>query len=281
MKGSDTPFDARIHAARGQPGQIDTASVYRMLLEGSAIRASHIDCENIQDPYSLRCQPQVMGACLDLLRHAASTLEIEANAATDNPLIFAEKDEALSGGNFHAERVAFAADTIALALAEIGALSERRTALLVDPKMSGLPAFLVAESGVNSGFMLAQVTAAALASENKHLAAPVGIDSLPTSANQEDHVSMATYAARRLGDMSDNAAGIVAVELLAACQGLDFHRPLLSSATLEGALGLIREVVPHYERTVFWRPISPGPKPVSAAVIFSRWCRIRSSSQPE
>jgi histidine ammonia-lyase len=190
----------------------------------------------VQDPYSFRCQPQVMGACLDLLRHCAATLRIEANAVTDNPLLF-DRGDVLSGGNFHAEPVAFAADTLALAIAEMGSLSERRTAVLVDPKMSGLPAFLVQNSGLNSGFMIAQVTAAALVSENKALAAPCSVDSIPTSANQEDHVSMATHAARRLGPMTDNAAAVIGIELLAAAQGIDFHRPARSSPCSRGARG--------------------------------------------
>src|SRR6202161_3524188 len=229
LKGSDSPFDARIHQVRGQPGQIAVAREYRDLIAGSAIRASHLDCARVQDPYSFRCQPQVMGACLDLIRNCSATLKIEANAVTDNPLLFAEAGEVLSGGNFHAEPVAFAADTLALAIAEIGSLSERRIAVLVDPKMSGLPAFLVENSGLNSGFMLAQVTAAALVSENKSIATPCSIDSIPTSANQADHVSMATHAARRLLVMVDNAAAVVGIELLAAAQGIDFHRPAKSS----------------------------------------------------
>jgi len=247
-RGSDTPFDPRIHAIRGQRGQIDVAGAYRDLLAGSAIRASHIDCTRVQDPYCLRCQPQVMGACLDQIRMAAGTLAAEANAVTDNPLVFPEDGTILSGGNFHAEPVAMAADQIALALAEIGNLSERRSAMLVDPHHNGgLPAFLVRDGGVNSGFMIAQVTAAALASENKGLAHPASVDSIPTSANQEDHVSMATWAARRLSDMADNAAGIVTVELLAAAQGIDFHRPLRSSAPLEGAHGAIRAVAAFWD----------------------------------
>ena len=252
--GSDTPFDARIHAARGQPGQIAVASALRALLDGSAIRHSHDDCDRVQDPYSLRCQPQVMGAVLDLLANAQRTLLIEAGAVTDNPLVFADTGEALSGGNFHAEPVAFAADTLALAIAEIGALSERRTALLVDPAMSALPAFLVAEPGVNSGFMIAQVTAAALASENKGLSHPSSTDSLPTSANQEDHVSMATYAARRLTGMAHNSAAIVAIELLAAAQGIAFRRPLRSSPPLEAAHARIRSVAAAYDRDRYFAP---------------------------
>ena len=247
-KGSDVPFDPRISAVRMHPGQIWCAAAYRSLLEGSAIRRSHADCTKVQDPYSLRCQPQVMGACLDQIRFVAEVLVREANAATDNPLVFADGNEVLSGGNFHAEPVALAADTLALAIAEIGALSERRIALLVDPHMSGLPAFLVEQSGLNSGFMIAQVTAAALVSENKSLAHPASVDSIPTSANQEDHVSMATFAARRLLDMAENACGIVAIELLAAAQGIDFHRPLQSSPKLERAHVLLRQRVPRYEQ---------------------------------
>jgi histidine ammonia-lyase len=241
--GSDTPFDPRIHAVRGQPGQIEVAKAMMTLLHGSAIRKSHIDCDRVQDPYSLRCQPQVMGAALDMLRFAAGIVEREANAASDNPLVFAKQGEILSGGNFHAEPVAMAADTIAIAVAEIGALSERRIALLTDARMSGLPAFLVPEPGLNSGFMIAHVTAAALASENKGLAHPASVDSLPTSANQEDHVSMSTYAARRLRDMTDNASGIVAIELLAAAQGVDLRKPLKTSPRLQQALELLRRRV--------------------------------------
>jgi len=258
LAGSDVPFDPRIHAARGQPGQIEVARRLRTLLQGSQIRASHADCDRVQDPYSLRCQPQVMGAVLDLLENAQRTLLIEAGAVTDNPLVFAETGEALSGGNFHAEPVAFAADTLALALAEIGSLSERRTALLVDPTMSGLPAFLVAESGVNSGFMIAQVTAAALVSENKGLSHPSSTDSLPTSANQEDHVSMATYGARRLTQMADNAAAIVGIELLAAAQGIEFRRPLRSSGPLETAHGRIRTVAAPWDRDRYFAPDIAG-----------------------
>jgi histidine ammonia-lyase len=240
-KGSDVPFDPRIQQVRGHPGQIAVAAALAQLLNGSAIRESHrLGDDRVQDPYSLRCQPQVMGAALDLLRFAATALEREANAVSDNPLVFPETGEILSGGNFHAEPVAFAADTIALALAEIGSLSERRIALLIDPAMSLLPAFLVAEPGLNSGFMIAQVTAAALVSENKSLAHPASIDSLPTSANQEDHVSMATYAARRLGDMARNAADIVAIELLAAAQGVDFRRPLATSPALAAVMRAVR-----------------------------------------
>ena len=253
-KGSDTPLDPRIHAARGQPGQIAVAAAMRTLLEGSAIRNSHLDCERVQDPYSLRCQPQVMGACLDTMRHVAGVLTVEANAASDNPLVFAETGEVLSGGNFHAEPVAIAADMLALAIAEIGALSERRLALLTDNHMSRLPAFLVTDPGINSGFMIAQVTAAALASENKSLAHPASVDSLPTSANQEDHVSMATFAARRLHDMAANTAVIVAIELLAGAQGIEFHAPCETSAALQRALAIIRSNVAPYTEDRFFAP---------------------------
>ena len=255
LKGSDVPFDARIQALRGQPGQIDVAAVFRRLMAGSGVRESHrTGDDRVQDPYSLRCQPQVMGAVLDLLRAAATTLRIEANAVTDNPLVFADTGEVLSGGNFHAEPVAFAADQIAMALCEIGNMSERRTALMVDPKMSGLPAFLVEKSGLNSGFMIAQVTAAALASENKGLAHPASVDTIPTSAGQEDHVSMATHGARRLTDMAENAAAIVAIELLAAAQGIEFHRPLKTSAVLEGVVERLRGRVPHYREDHYFAP---------------------------
>ena len=246
--GSDTPFDDRIHELRGHRAQRDVAAAYRELVRGSAIRASHLTGDDkVQDPYSLRCQPQVMGACLEVMRQCAATLLTEANGVTDNPLVLPETGESLSGGNFHAEPVAFAADQLALAIAEIGALAERRIALLIDATLSGLPPFLTSHSGVNSGFMIAHVTAAALASENKSLAHPASVDSLPTSANQEDHVSMATFAARRLSDMVGNTATIVAIELLAAAQGIDFRRPLASSAALERAHAMVRGVAPHLE----------------------------------
>ncbi len=245
-KGSDTPFDPRIHALRRHAGQIETADALRGLMAGSAIRASHLkDDERIQDPYCLRCQPQVMGAALDVLRQAATTLGTEANGVTDNPLIFPETDEALSGGNFHAEPVAFAADMIALTVCEIGSLAERRIAMLVDPALSGLPAFLTPKPGLNSGFMIPQVTAAALVSENKQRAYPASVDSIPTSANQEDHVSMAAHGARRLLAMVENATAVIGIELLAAAQGCDFHAPLTSSPALESVRALLRAKVPH------------------------------------
>jgi histidine ammonia-lyase len=249
-RGSDGPFDPRIHAVRGQPGQIDVAQYYRELLKGSAIRQSHTEGDDrVQDPYCLRCQPQVVGACLDQLRHAARILLIEANAVTDNPLVFADASGVgagamISGGNFHAEPVALAADGMALAIAEVGAIAERRIAMLIDASVSRLPPFLTADAGLNSGFMIAHVTAASLASENKSLAHPASVDSLPTSANQEDHVSMATFAARRLQAMISNTAHILGIELLAAAQGIEFLRPLQSSAPLEAAHALLRRDVP-------------------------------------
>jgi len=252
--GSDTPFDPRIQAVRGHRGQADAAAICRALLAGSRIRESHKDCPRVQDPYSLRCQPQVMGACIDQLRHATEILLIEANAVSDNPLVFADTDEILSGGNFHAEPVAFAADNLALAIAEAGALSERRIALMMDTNLSGLPPFLVEDAGVNSGFMIAHVTAAALASENKSLAHPASVDSLPTSANQEDHVSMAAFAARRLGPMAANTARIVAIELLAAAQGVDLRRPLTTSPKLAAAMAIVRADVAFWDRDRAFAP---------------------------
>jgi histidine ammonia-lyase len=252
--GSDIPFDPRIQKLRGQPGQSRVAAWLRDLLADSEIRKSHLECDRVQDPYSLRCQPQVMGAAFDVAAAAAGMIAREANAVTDNPLVFSDTGEVLSGGNFHAEPVAMAADMLAIALAEIGALSERRVALLVDENMSSLPAFLVAEPGLNSGFMIAQVTAAALASENKSLAHPASVDSLPTSANQEDHVSMATYAARRLGQMARNVDRIVAIELLAAAQGLDFRAPLKSGSRLLKAHSLLRTGIPTLQID---RPFTP------------------------
>ncbi|MFD1611185.1 histidine ammonia-lyase [Sphingomonas tabacisoli] len=244
-KGSDAPFDPRIHALRGHKGQIETAAALRRLMDGSPIRASHrLGDVRVQDPYCLRCQPQVMGAVLDLLRQAAATLVTEANGVSDNPLIFAETDEALSGGNFHAEPVAFAADMIAMALCEIGSLSERRIAMLVDPALSGLPAFLTPRPGLNSGFMIPQVTAAALVSENKQRAMPASVDSIPTSANQEDHVSMAAHGSRRLIEMAANVDAVLGIELLAGAQGCDFHAPLRSSEAVEAVRALIRAQVP-------------------------------------
>lgn len=243
--GSGAPFRAEIHAVRGHQGQIDAAKFIRAVMDGSGIRESHrVDDERVQDPYCIRCQPQVMGACMDLLRHAAKTLQIEANAATDNPLVF-EDGSIVSGGNFHAEPVAFAADQIALAIAEIGSISQRRIALMVDPTLSyGLPAFLTPKPGLNSGFMIAEVTSAALMSENKHLANPCSIDSTPTSCNQEDHVSMACHGARRLGQMSANLNRIIGIELLTAAQGVELRAPLKTSPSLSDVIAALREKVP-------------------------------------
>ncbi|MFI5013605.1 MAG: histidine ammonia-lyase [Hyphomicrobiales bacterium] len=254
-KGSDGPFDPRVQKLRGHPGQSEVAAALRGLMAGSAIRASHLtNDDRVQDPYCLRCQPQVMGACLDLLRQAASTLAIEANGVSDNPLVFAESGEVISGGNFHAEPVAFAADMIAMALCEIGSLAERRIAMLVDPALSGLPAFLTPKPGLNSGFMIPQVAAAALVSENKQRAYPASVDSIPTSANQEDHVSMATHGARRLLPMAENVTNVIAIELLAAAQGCDFHAPMRSSPALEQARALVRKRVPHLDDDRFLAP---------------------------
>ncbi|MGL5741405.1 MAG: histidine ammonia-lyase [Legionella sp.] len=252
--GSDVPFDDRIQMARGHEAQRNVAACYRELLAGSQIRESHRDCSRVQDPYSLRCQPQVMGAILHQIQFVKDTLAVEVNAVSDNPLVFSDQEEIISGGNFHGEIIAMAADNLALALAEIGSSSERRIALLIDKNFSGLPAFLIKESGLNSGFMIAHVTAAACASENKALAHPHSVDSLPTSANQEDHVSMATSAARRLHEMSDNVATILAIELLAASQGIEFHKPLKSSPLLDEAYQLIRTRVKPYDSDRFFAP---------------------------
>ena len=253
-KGTDAPFDPRIHAVRRHRGQAEVADALRGLMAGSAIRASHREGdERVQDPYCLRCQPQVMGAVLDVLRQAAATLATEANGVTDNPLIFINPTEALSGGNFHAEPVAFAADMIAMAVCEIGSLAERRLAMLVDPALSGLPAFLTPSPGLNSGFMIPQVTAAALVSENKTRAFPASVDSIPTSANQEDHVSMAAHGARRLAEMNDNLRAVIAIEWLAAVQGCEFW-PMPSSAPLEAARATLRAKVPHLEEDRYFAP---------------------------
>lgn len=253
--GSIVPFDERISAIRGHATQSTVAAIIRDLLKDSKILASHKGCEKVQDPYSLRCQPQVMGACLSHLNYICDTLVTEANGVSDNPLIFASEDEILSGGNFHAEPVAMAADALAVCVAEIGSLSERRTALLVDPHFNGgLPAFLVNNPGVNSGFMLAHVTSTALVSENKSLAHPASVDSIPSSANQEDHVSMATYAGNRLQQMTLNTATVVAIELLSACQGIDLRRPLTSSPDLESIHQLVRDKVTFYDEDRFFAP---------------------------
>jgi histidine ammonia-lyase len=253
LQGSIKPFDPRISEVRGQPGQIRAAAAIRALLEGSSILESHQDqCSKVQDPYSFRCQPQVMGAALDLLTQAARTLEIEASAVTDNPIVFADEDAAISGGNFHAQPVAFAADMISMALCEVGSLSERRTSVLVDPKMSGLPAFLTDDGGVNSGLMIPQVTSAALVSENKTLAFPASVDSIPTSAGQEDHVSMAPIAARKAVRIAVNVAGIIGIELIAAAQGVDYRAPLRTSPKLQSLQDKVRALSPRLGSDRFW-----------------------------
>ena len=249
---------------RGQPGQSAVAAILRDLLADSDIRASHTTCDRVQDPYSLRCQPQVMGSCLDLMGFAAGVIGREANAVTDNPLVFADQEDILSAGNFHAQPVAQAADVLALAIAETGSMSERRVQLLTNTTMSGLPAFLTPHPGLNSGFMAAQIAAAALAAENKVLAAPVSTGSLPTTADQEDHVSMATHAARRLGDMARNAAAVVAIELLAAAQGIDLRRPLTTSPRLAEAHAAVRAISPFLETD---RPLAGDIEAVAALIV--------------
>jgi histidine ammonia-lyase len=252
LKGSAKPFDPRVSQLRGQPGQIRVAGAIHGLLQGSEILTSHIKCTRVQDPYSFRCQPQVMGAALDLLENAARTLTIEGAAVTDNPIVFADDETAISGGNFHAQPVAFAADTIAMALCEVGSISERRVSVLVDPKMSGLPAFLTEDSGVNSGLMIPQVTAAALVSENKSLAFPASVDSIPTSAGQEDHVSMAPIAARKAAAIARNTAGVIAVELMAGAEGIDYHAPLKTSGKLQAVHAAVRKLSPHFTADRYW-----------------------------
>ena len=277
-KGSDTPFDPRIHTLRRHQGQIETAAALRTLMAGSAIRASHREHDpRVQDPYCLRCQPQVMGAALTVLRQAAATLDAEANGVSDNPLIFPETDEALSGGNFHAEPVAFAADMIALAVCEIGSIAERRVAMLVDPALSGLPAFLTPRPGLNSGFMIPQVTAAALVSENKQMAYPASVDSIPTSANQEDHVSMAAHGARRLAAMVANAEAVIGIEWLAAAQGCEFHQPLPSSVALEAARGALRAQVPALDED---RHFHPDMEAANALVRAGRLVEVVAQALP-
>ena len=252
LKGSVKPFDPRISELRGQPGQIRVAAALRDLLDGSEIGASHTRCGKVQDPYSFRCQPQVMGAALDLLDNAARTLTIEAGAVTDNPILFPDENIAISGGNFHAQPVAFAADIISMALCEVGSISERRSAVLIDPKMSGLPPFLTEDSGVNSGMMITQVTAASLVSENKSLAHPASIDTIPTSAGQEDHVSMAPIAGRKATQIARNAAGVIAVELMTSAQAVDFHAPLKTSTKLQKVHAKVREITPRFTSDRYW-----------------------------
>ncbi|MDI6024923.1 histidine ammonia-lyase [Corticibacterium sp. UT-5YL-CI-8] len=273
--GSSAPFHPDIHTLRGHKGQIDTASTLRALLDNSIIRQSHVEGdERVQDPYCIRCQPQVDGACLDLLRSVGRTLEIEANAVTDNPLVLSD-NSVVSGGNFHAEPVAFAADQIALAICEIGAIAQRRIALLVDPALSyGLPAFLAKKPGLNSGLMIAEVTSAALMSENKQMSHPASVDSTPTSANQEDHVSMACHGARRLLQMTDNLFGIVGIEALTAAQGVELRAPLTTSPELARAIAAIRTVVPALEED---RYMANDLAAASALVAEGRLCAAVSA----
>ena len=271
LKGSAKPFDPRVSELRGQPGQIRVAAAIAELLEGSEILTSHVKCSRVQDPYSFRCQPQVMGASLDLLQSAARTLTIEADAVTDNPILFPDSDIAISGGNFHAQPVAFAADIISMALCEVGSMSERRISVLVDPKMSGLPAFLTPDSGVNSGLMIPQVTAAALVSENKTLAFPASVDSIPTSAGQEDHVSMAPIAARKAASIARNVAGVIAVELMAAAEGIDYHAPLKTSARLQGIHAKIRQYSAHFTADRYWADEMAG---LQAAVLADEFATV-------
>jgi histidine ammonia-lyase len=263
LKGTDVAFDERIHAARPHPGQAASARNLRALLKGSAIRESHRDCGKVQDAYSLRCIPQVHGASRDALAYVDRTVQIEFNSATDNPMVFAQTGELLSGGNFHGAPVALAADVLTIAVAELGAIAERRIERLVNPALSGLPAFLTQEGGLNSGFMLAHVTAAALASENKALAHPASVDSIPTSANKEDHVSMGVTAARKAGQVVANTRRILAVEALCAAQALEFHRPLLSSPALEAAHRRLRLEIPALARD---RVLAPEMERAAALV---------------
>ncbi|HXV61192.1 MAG TPA: histidine ammonia-lyase [Vicinamibacteria bacterium] len=263
LLGTDVAFDPRIHEARPHPGQRTTAENLRRLLEGSAMRKSHESCDRVQDSYSLRCMPQIHGAVRDALDYVEGVLNIEMNSATDNPMIFVETKEVLSGGNFHGQPVALASDFLTIALAELGAVSERRTERLVNPALSELPAFLVKEGGLNSGFMILQVAAAALASENKVLSHPASVDSIPTSANQEDHVSMGVTAARKTNEVASNLANILAIELLAAAQALDLRRPLTTSPALEAVHARLREKVPHYDRD---RPHHPDVREATRLV---------------
>jgi len=256
VMGSTAPLQPEIHALRGHRGQIDVAAAIRTLMQGSEIRESHREGDTrVQDPYCIRCQPQVTGAAIDLLRQAGKTLQIEANAVTDNPLVLVETGLIVSGGNFHAEPVAFAADQMALAIAEIGSISQRRTAVMVDPTLSfDLPPFLTPDPGLNSGYMIAEVTTAALMSENKHLATPCSTDSTPTSANQEDHVSMAAHGARRLMQMNANLSSIIGIELLCAAQGVECRAPLQTSQTLQSVLARVRSDVPSLGEDRFMAP---------------------------
>jgi histidine ammonia-lyase len=263
LKGTDVAFDPRIHAARPHPGQAASARNLAKLLAGSPIRESHRDCGKVQDAYTLRCMPQVHGAVRDALAFATRTVTIELNAATDNPMVFADSGELVSGGNFHGEPVALAADILAIAMAELGSISERRVERLVNPALSGLPAFLTPEGGLQSGLMLAHVTAAALASENKVLAHPASVDSIPTSANKEDHVSMGATAALKAARSVANTRRILAVEAMAACQALEFLKPLETSPPLRAAYARVRQTVPAYDQDRF---LSPEIEAVAAVV---------------
>lgn len=263
LAGIASPFDPRIHALRGHPGQITVGAAFKRLLDDSPMRAISQASGKVQDPYSIRCQPQVLGACLDLIRNASTTLEIESNAASDNPLIFVESGEVISGGNFHAEPVAFAADMLAIAITEVGNLSERRCNLLLDPAFSGLPPMLTVDAGLHSGYMTAHISAAAMASENKQRAAPASIDTIPTAGNQEDHVSMATHGARRLLDMTRTLRGILSIEALCAAQGLDLRGGELYSARLAPVIACIRSKVPAMNVD---RPIAPDMASVAELI---------------
>lgn len=265
IMGSTAPLRDAIHTLRGHAGQIEVARAQRALMEGSEIRENHrVGDTRVQDPYCIRCQPQVTGAAMDLLHFAARTLEVEANAVTDNPLVLVEDGMIVSGGNFHAEPVGFAADQIAVAIAEIGAIAQRRVALMVDPTLSfDLPPFLTPDPGLNSGLMIAEVTTAALMSENKHLANPCTTDSTPTSANQEDHVSMAAHAARRLLRMNANLNVILGVEAICGAQGIAFRAPLQTSAPLQGVIGELRSEVPELAED---RYMAPGIEAAAAMV---------------
>lgn len=280
IMGSTAPLQPEIHSLRGHAGQIDAAHTMRALLQGSEIRESHVvDDARVQDPYCIRCQPQVTGAAIDVLRMAANTLEIEANAATDNPLVLSEVDRIVSGGNFHAEPVGFAADMIALAIAEIGAIAQRRVALIVDPVLSfNLPPFLTPNPGLNSGYMIAEVTTAALMSENKHLANPCVTDSTPTSANQEDHVSMAAHGARRLGKMVENLENILAVELLCSAQGIEFRAPLKTSTPLTKVITRLRKDISKLEDD---RYLAPDIKQAAELVSNGEVIKATQSSFPQ
>ena len=254
LRGTRVALSEKIHAVRPHEGQNDVARIMRLILDDSEINQSHANCGKVQDAYSLRCSPQVLGATLDTIRYVESVIETEINSATDNPLVFSEDDTVLSGGNFHGQPIALAMDFLGIALSELANISERRINRLVNPHLSGLPAFLTTEGGLESGMMIAQYTAAALVSENKVLAHPASVDSIPTSADQEDHVSMGTIAARKAAQILENVRNVIAIEYMCALQGIDLLAPLKSSKSLEKARGCIREVVDKLEDD---RPLSP------------------------